>query len=274
MHPQQFDVITLFPPMFEALTGYGVTGRGHQAGLYSLQLWNPRDFTTDRYRRIDDRPYGGGPGMVMMAEPLGLAIEAACERQRQTGVASPKVIYLSPQGRMLDHRVVAELAAEAGLVLLAGRYEGVDERLLADYVDAEYSIGDYVLSGGEFAAMVLIDCLVRQMPGALGDDESALRESFVDGLLDHPQCTRPEVYRGVPVPPVLLSGDHVRIERWRLQQALARTALRRPDLLEKRGLSETERRLLDEILDRRHGEKGEQNELDQDTRAGRNKPSG
>jgi tRNA (guanine37-N1)-methyltransferase len=243
----QFDVVTLFPPMFEAVTEYGVTGRARDRGLYQLVLWNPRDFATNAYRSVDDRPYGGGPGMVMMAEPLTRALAAAQQRQKSSGVARPRVIYLSPQGRLLDQAVAAGLVCEAGLVLLAGRYEGVDERVLDRHEVEEMSIGDYVLSGGELAAMVLIDCVVRQLPGALGDAESAEQDSFVNGLLDCPHYTRPERYEGVEVPPVLLSGNHADIRRWRLQQALGRTWQRRPDLLAKRVLSAEERRLLDEF---------------------------
>lgn len=243
----QFDVITLFPPMFEAVTGHGITRRARDEGYYRLQLWNPRDFTADNYRTVDDRPYGGGPGMVMLAEPLRQAIRAAKTRQREAGVAAPRVIYLSPQGRQLNHALVMELAAQPGLVLLAGRYEGVDERLLQREVDDEISIGDYVLSGGELAAMVVIDSVVRQLPGVLGDAESAAQDSFVDGLLDCPHYTRPEVCDGQTVPEVLLSGNHARISRWRLKQALGRTWLRRPDVLQRRGLSEQEQCLLEEF---------------------------
>jgi len=242
----QFDVITLFPQMFEAVTGCGVTGRARERGLYRLELWNPRDFAANSYRTVDDRPYGGGPGMVMMAEPLDKAIAAARRRQHEAGVTEPEVVYLSPQGRLLDHGLVMELAARKGLVLLAGRYEGVDERLVRRRVDREASIGDYVLSGGELAAMVVVDCIVRQLPGALGDAESAGQDSFAQGLLDCPHYTRPEEYEGEAVPPVLLSGNHAGIARWRLKQALGRTWQRRPDLLERRVLSADERALLDE----------------------------
>jgi tRNA (guanine37-N1)-methyltransferase len=243
----QFDVITLFPRMFEAVTEYGVTGRARDRGLYQLVVWNPRDFAANSYRAVDDRPYGGGPGMVMMAEPLAKAIAAARQRQRSAGIARPRVIYLSPQGRLLRHETVAELAREQGLVLVAGRYEGVDERLIETSVDDEISIGDYVLSGGELAAMVVMDCVIRQRPGVLGDADSAVQDSFVQGLLDCPHYTRPEVYEGRAVPPVLLSGNHAEIRRWRLKQALGRTWQRRPELLERRGLSEEERALLEEF---------------------------
>jgi len=243
----QFDVVTLFPPMFDAVTECGVTGRAREKGLYQLVLWNPRDFAANTYRTVDDRPYGGGPGMVMMAEPLEKAIAAARQRQKSSGVKAPRVIHLSPQGRLLHHLLVMELAQEQGLVLLAGRYEGVDERLIRRSVDDEISIGDYVLSGGELAAMVVMDCVVRQLPGALGDAESAHQDSFVNGLLDCPHYTRPEVYQGDAVPPVLLSGNHAEIGRWRFKQALGRTWQRRPDLLEARVLSAEERALLEEF---------------------------
>jgi len=237
----RFDVVTLFPEMFAAVTHSGISGRALETGLWSIGLWNPRDFTKDNYRTVDDRPYGGGPGMVMLAEPLEKALDAA----RAAG--GGKVIYLSPQGRKLDHEKVMELAGRSAVTLLCGRYEGVDERLLRRRVDEELSIGDYVLSGGELAAMAVIDAVVRQLPGALGDGESALQESFVDGLLDCPQYTRPEEYAGDKVPEVLLSGHHENIRRWRLKQALGRTWLRRPDLLAARKLSEYEGKLLEEF---------------------------
>lgn len=244
---KQFDVVTLFPPMFDAITQHGVTSRAQERGLYQLRLWNPRDFTTDNYRTIDDRPYGGGPGMVMLAEPLEKAIHAAKEKQREAGVARPRIIHLSPQGRPLTHQVVMELVQQPGLVLLASRYEGVDERLLRREVDEEISLGDFVMSGGELAAMVLLDCLVRQLPGALGDADSAAQDSFVDGLLDCPHYTRPEVYRGEGVPDILMSGHHARIAKWRLKQSLGRTWLRRPDLLANRQLTKEESGLLAEF---------------------------
>jgi len=243
----QIDVVTLFPPMFEAVTESGVTSRARERRLYDLVLWNPRDFATGSYRAVDDRPYGGGPGMVMMPEPLEKALSAAKQRQKSSGVAKPRIVHLTPQGRVLDHAMVGGLAKEQGIVMLAGRYEGVDERLVQRAVDDEISIGDYVLSGGELAAMVVIDCVVRQLPGALGDAESASQDSFVNGLLDHPHYTRPEVYENVAVPAVLLSGNHADIARWRLKQALGRTWLRRPDLLEKRTLTPEEVKLLEEF---------------------------
>lgn len=239
-----FDCVTLFPQMFAALTESGITSRALKAARYSLELWNPRDFTSDNYRTVDDRPYGGGPGMVMLAEPLDQAIRAA--KARVAG-SERKVIYLSPQGGVLAHGKVMELAGGPGAVLLCGRYESVDERLIRRAVDEELSIGDYVLSGGELAAMVLIDAVVRQLPGVLGDEDSAAQDSFVVGLLDCPHYTRPEEYAGERVPPVLLSGNHAEIERWRLKQALGRTWLRRPELLQQRGLSAKEAKLLEEF---------------------------
>ena len=241
----RFDCVTLFPEMFAAVTDWGITRRALELGAWSIALWNPRDFTTDNYRIVDDRPYGGGPGMVMLAEPLEKAIAAAKAAAEPPGNA--KVLHLSPQGRLLDHRKVRELAGAQGLVLLCGRYEGVDERLIARSVDEEVSIGDYVISGGELAAMVLIDAVVRQLPGVLGDEQSAAQDSFANGLLDCPHYTRPEVYEGMAVPAVLLSGHHAQIERWRLKQALGRTWLRRPEVLERRELSAEESRLLEEF---------------------------
>ena len=241
----RFDVVTLFPEMLSAVAKSGITGRALEAELWRLATWNPRDFTTDNYRTVDDRPYGGGPGMVMLAGPLERALDAA-----KTAGAG-RVLYLSPQGKRLDHARVVELAKESALTLLCGRYEGIDERLLERCVDEELSLGDFVLSGGELAAMALIDAVVRQLPGALGDAQSALEESFADGLLDCPQYTRPEVWpegpQGARVPEVLLSGHHENIRRWRLKQALGRTWLRRPELLAARRLNEEEKRLLTEF---------------------------
>ena len=243
----QFDVITLFPRMFDAVAEAGVIGRAREKGIYQLVAWNPRDFAQNAYRTVDDRPYGGGPGMVMMPEPVGRALAAARQRQKSAGVKEPRVIHLTPQGRLLNHQTVIELAGQQGMVLLAGRYEGIDERVAMREVDDEISIGDYVLSGGELAAMVVIDSVVRQLPGVLGDAESANQDSFVNGLLDCPHYTRPETYAGQAVPPVLMSGNHAGIGRWRLKQALGRTWQRRPDLLSKRVLSEDEKRLLEEF---------------------------
>lgn len=241
-------VVTLFPEMFAALTDYGVSSRAIRNSLLELTCLNPRTFTSDRHQTVDDRPYGGGPGMVMRVEPLRAAIQAARE-----WIGGPcRVVYLSPQGRVLTHAGVAELVAATregtGLVLLCGRYEGIDERLIELEVDEEWSIGDYVLSGGELPAMVLMDSLIRHLPGALGHEDSAAQDSFVEGLLDCPHYTRPEVYEGRAVPPVLMSGNHEHIRRWRLKQALGRTALRRPELLDRLELDSERRALLAESL--------------------------
>jgi len=236
----RFDVVTLFPEMFAALTGSGIPRKALEAGLWRLETWNPRDFTTDNYRTVDDRPYGGGPGMVMLAEPLEKALDAV------KAAGGGRVIYLSPQGARLCHAKVIELSRGSGATLLCGRYEGIDERLIARRVDEELSLGDYVLSGGELAAMAVIDAVVRQLPGALGDAQSALEESFAGGLLDCPQWTRPEVWGGDRAPGVLLSGHRENIRRWRLKQALGRTWQKRPDLLEARQLTHEEQDLLAE----------------------------
>jgi tRNA (guanine37-N1)-methyltransferase len=243
----RFDVITLFPEMFAALTASGITRRALERGLWQIECWNPRQWTQDVHRTVDDRPYGGGPGMVMMASPLEQAINAA---KAAAGVEM-KVICLSPQGRRIDQRRVEELAASKGAILLCGRYEGIDERLMERCVDEELSLGDFVLSGGELAAMALMDACIRQLPGALNDEASAVEDSFAAGLLDCPHYTRPEVYEGSVVPDVLLSGNHEKIRRWRLKQALGRTWQRRPDLLETRVLSSEEADLLAEF--RREG---------------------
>jgi len=229
----RIHAVTIFPSMFAAVTDEGVTARAFSAGLLELSLWNPRDYATDAYHRVDDRPYGGGPGMVMMAEPLGKAVAAA----RAASRVDPRVIYMSPQGRPLNQAEVARYAALEEVVLVAGRYEGVDERFIRRHVDEECSIGDYVLSGGELAAMVWIDAVARLRPGVLGNEDSSTEDSFSDGLLDCAHYTRPERFEGAGVPPELLSGDHAAIERWRLKSALGRTWLRRPDLL--RGLELT-----------------------------------
>lgn len=234
----RFTAISLFPEMFAAVTEQGVVGRTIKRGEVVVDLVNPRDFTTDRHRTVDDRPYGGGPGMLMKVEPLQKAI--ADVKQKQPG----KVIYLSPQGERLTHRIVSELSQQQHLILLAGRYEGIDERLLRKEVDRELSLGDFVLSGGELGAMAIIDAVTRLMPGALGHSDSAEQDSFVDGLLDHPHYTRPEVFEGEVVPQVLLSGNHQAIDEWRLQQRLGRTWLRRPDLLKQRQLTDKEQQLL------------------------------
>jgi tRNA (guanine37-N1)-methyltransferase len=240
----RFDCVTLFPQMFAAVAEYGITRRAREEGRWILATWNPREFATDGYRTVDDRPYGGGPGMVMLAEPLGKAIMAA---KHAVPGSEPRTVLLSPQGAVLDHAKIAELARGDRLVLVCGRYEAIDERLVRQAIDEELSIGDYVLSGGELAAMVLIDAIVRQLPGALGHDQSAVEESFVRGLLDCPHYTRPETYHGERVPEVLLSGHHAAIDRWRLKQALGRAWLRRPDLLARRQLNETETKLLAEF---------------------------
>ncbi len=247
MSALKIDVLTLFPQVFEAVSKYGITSRALNEGLFNLHLWDLREFSDNNYRSVDDRPYGGGPGMVMMAEPLARALQAARERQKAAGVEESKVIYLSPQGQRFTHPMGQALLKEAGLIMIAGRYEGVDERLLEREVDHEISIGDYVLSGGELPAMVIIDSLVRQLPGVLGHPDSAVQDSFVDGLLDYPHYTRPEVYDDREVPAVLKSGNHAAILRWRLKQALGRTALRRADLLSARGLSQEELALLEEF---------------------------
>jgi tRNA (guanine37-N1)-methyltransferase len=228
----RFDVVTLFPEMLRAVTDWGVTRRAFEDRRARLGAWNPRDFTSDSYRSVDDRPYGGGPGMVMLAEPLDRALDAACAANREDG-GSGRVIYLSPQGQALDHRRIEQLAAETGVVLLCGRYEAIDERILARRVDEELSLGDFVLSGGELAAMALMDAVIRQLPGVLGGEASAREDSFVSGLLDCPHYTRPEQYLGDDVPAPLLSGHHARIMQWRREAALAATLRKRPDLIER-----------------------------------------
>jgi tRNA (guanine37-N1)-methyltransferase len=249
-------VVSLFPEQVARVTEFGITGRAAERGLLELTAWNPRDFAGDRHRTVDDRPYGGGPGMVMKVEPLGATIRAARERLP----AGSPTVYLSPQGRLLDQALAAELAAGPGLLLVAGRYEGVDERLLEHEVDMEVSIGDYVLSGGELPAMVLVDAVARLLPGALGDEDSAAQDSFSEGLLDHPHYTRPEEIDSDRVPEVLLGGDHEAIRRWRLKQALGRTWQRRPELLERRPLTEEEQALLHEFIDEAQG--GSRNQRD------------
>jgi len=237
----RIDVLTLFPELVAQVGAHGVTGRAIERGLLELHTWNPRDQARDRHRTVDDRPYGGGPGMVMQCQPLLDSLAAA----RAAG-ATGRVIQLSPQGRRLDQAVARELAAEPGLILVAGRYEGIDERFVELAVDEELSIGDYVLSGGELAAMVVVDVVARLLPGVLGDADSAEQDSFMDGLLDCPHYTRPEVFQGRAVPEVLLGGNHEAIRRWRLKQALGRTWERRPDLLAGRTLTAEEAELLDE----------------------------
>lgn len=239
----RIDVVTLFPEMVRAVTEYGVTGRAVQRGLLRIETWNPRDYTHDRHRTVDDRPYGGGPGMVMRYEPLRDVIRAV-----RREVPGQRVAYLSPQGRRLDQARMRELAKLPGFVLVAGRYEGIDERLLVGEIDEEWSIGDYVLSGGELGAMVVIDAVARLQPGALGDEDSADQDSFSAGLLDCPHYTRPESIDGMTVPAVLLGGNHADIERWRLKQALGRTWRRRPDLLAQVELNREQQALLEEFI--------------------------
>jgi len=238
--PLKIAVISIFPDMFGAIANFGITSRALKQGLVELKTWTPRDFAHDRHSTVDDRPFGGGPGMVMMVQPLRDAIQAA----KAWAGEDAKVIYLSPQGRTLDQAGVVELASYSNMVLVAGRYEGIDERLLQTVIDEEWSIGDYVLSGGELPAMVLIDAVTRLIPGALGHAQSAEQDSFTEGLLDCPHYTRPEEFEGIRVPEVLMSGNHEHIRRWRLKQALGRTWLRRPDLLQARNLTEEQHKLL------------------------------
>lgn len=245
-----YSVVTLFPEMFDAIADFGVTRRGLDEKAWQLKCWDPRDFAVNAYKTIDDRPYGGGPGMVMMAEPLNAALDAAVNEQVEAGVEKPKVVYVTPQAKPITDAGIRGLANESGLVFLCGRYEGVDERLIQARVDLEVSIGDYVLSGGELAAMVIIDAMVRLLPGVLGDGQSAVEDSFSplrDGLLDHPHYTRPESWNGEAVPPVLMSGDHARIHAWRRKQALKRSLERRIDLLDGKSWSKQDLKLLEEI---------------------------
>jgi tRNA (guanine37-N1)-methyltransferase len=242
-----FDVVTIFPEMFEAVTRHGITRRALEEGGFDFRAWNPRDFVSDPHRTVDDRPYGGGPGMVMIPGPLESCIDAAVARQSAAGVAAPQVVLLTPQGERFTDAAARQMAQSQGLVLIAGRYEGVDERLIRRRVDREISIGDYVLSGGELPAMVMLDAIVRLLPGSLNDAGSAMQDSFSDGLLDWPHYTRPEEWQGERVPEVLLSGNHAAIAKWRRKQALARTMARRPDLLESRALSKEDAKLLEEV---------------------------
>ena len=244
----QFDVDTLFPEMFDALTRHGITRRALEEGRFGFAAWNPRDFVGDNHRTVDDRPYGGGPGMVMLAEPLEACIDAAVARQVKAGVAAPKVVLMSPQGERLTEAVVRGLEVESGLVIVSGRYEGIDERLIRRRIDREVSIGDYVTSGGELPAMVVMDCIVRRLPGSLNDAESASQDSFSAGLLDWPHYTRPEEWKQERVPDVLLSGNHGAIARWRRMQALGRTWERRPDLIDREMLPKEDAKLLEEYL--------------------------
>lgn len=248
-----FGIVSLFPEMFEAVTRYGVTGRAVRNELISVQCWNPRDFTHDRHRTVDDRPYGGGPGMLMKVQPLRDAIHAA----KAAAGDDARVIYLSPQGRRLDQAGVTELAQAQKLILVAGRYEGIDERLIQTEVDEEWSLGDFVLSGGELPAMVLVDAVSRMLPGVLGHSDSAAEDSFFEGLLDCPHYTRPEALDGMQVPAVLLSGNHEQIRRWRLKQQLGRTWERRPDILEQIELNPEQQTLLSEYIREAKGRAGE-----------------
>jgi tRNA (guanine37-N1)-methyltransferase len=246
-------IITLFPDMFKAITEHGITGRAVKNSLITLQCWNPRDFTHDKHRTVDDRPYGGGPGMLMMVQPLTDAIAAAqAAAIAQTGDKA-KVIYLSPQGRRLDQTGVEELATNKNLILICGRYEGIDERIITSLVDEEWSIGDYVLSGGELPAMTLIDAVSRFVPGVLGKQASAEQDSFADGLLDCPHYTRPETLNGDTVPSVLLSGNHEKIRRWRLEQSLERTYKRRPDLIDNLALTDEQAKMLAHVVETNNG---------------------
>lgn len=238
-----FHVITLFPEMIEQACSHGILGRAIKQGIINLRCWNPRDYTHDRHRTVDDRPYGGGPGMLMKVQPLADAITAA----KELAGKGAKVIYLSPQGKRLEQQAVKEMAKQESLILIAGRYEGIDERLIEQFVDEEWSIGDYVLSGGEMPALIMIDAVARMLPDVLGDDESAQQDSFMEGVLDCPHYTRPEEINGHTVPEVLLSGDHKAIARWRQKQALGRTWLRRPDLLQGMPLDDEQKQLLAEF---------------------------
>jgi len=227
----RFDVVTIFPPMLDAVALHGITGRARERGLWELHCWNPREYASDAYRSVDDRPYGGGPGMVMLAEPLAAALRAIASARQAAGLPRGPVLHLSPRGTPITHRRVRELAALPAVTMIASRYEALDQRLIDRYVDEELSVGDFVVSGGELPAMMLIDAAVRLLPGALNDERSALEESFADGLLDCPHYTRPESFEGVAVPEVLVSGHHARIARWRREQSLALTLRRRPDLI-------------------------------------------
>ncbi|MCX7069320.1 MAG: tRNA (guanosine(37)-N1)-methyltransferase TrmD [Methylococcales bacterium] len=239
----RFDVISLFPDMVTAAAQIGVTGKAIERGIVSLSVWNPRDYTHDKHKTVDDRPYGGGPGMVMKYQPLHDAVNAA----KQAGYANSKVVYLSPQGKPITQALLSSVAQNSQLILVAGRYEGVDERFVDLDCDEEWSIGDYVISGGELAALIVIDAVTRLLPDVLGDEQSAVQDSHTDGLLDCPHFTRPEQLAGRAVPDVLLSGNHAEISRWRMKQALGRTWQRRPDLLEKKPLNAEQKQLLEQF---------------------------
>jgi tRNA (guanine37-N1)-methyltransferase len=238
-----FGIVTLFPEMFQALRS-GITGKAISEQLISIDYWNPRDFATDKHKSVDDHPYGGGSGMLLMAGPLRAAICAAKEKARE----APTVVYLSPQGKCLNQKKLMEFIDKKSIVLVAGRYEGIDERIIQEEVDEELSIGDYVLTGGELPAMVLIDAITRLVPGAVSDPNSVLEDSITTGLLKYPQYTRPETFDGLSVPPVLLSGHHEQIEKWRLKKSLGQTWLKRPDLLTKKSLNQEETDLLSEFI--------------------------
>lgn len=241
-----FAVITLFPEMFDAITAYGISGRAAKRDVIQLTCINPRDFAKGNYKRVDERPFGGGPGMVMMAEPLAQAIDHAKQLAQQAGCVHAPVVYMSPQGKTLNEQAVQDFVEYDGLIVLCGRYEGVDERLIQLYVDQEWSIGDYVLSGGELPAMVLLDSIIRRLPNVMSDDQSAEQDSFVDGLLDCPQYTKPDHFEGLDVPEVLKSGHHANIEKWRFLQRYQRTLQRRPELVEKVELSPQQKKWVNE----------------------------
>ena len=241
-----FDVITLMPEMYLALTDYGVVGRAFKEKNVDLHLWNPRNFSHNQHKTVDDRPYGGGPGMLMMADPIVKSVKAAKKRQDELGFSNSKVIHMTPRGKTLNHKLVESLVEESNLIFIASRYEGIDERVNT-FIDEEISVGDFVTSGGELPTMMLIDCMVRQIPGVLNDSESAIQDSFVNGLLDHPHFTRPEIYNSIKVPDILISGDHEKIRIWRLKDSLKITWMKRPDLLAARLLTKEETRLLNEI---------------------------
>lgn len=243
-----FSCISIFPEIFASLTNFGVTGRAFDNNICQLQLINPRDFTSDSYKRIDDKSFGGGPGMVMKIEPLELSLNDAIVRQEKLGNNAPLRVYLSPQGQPVDQSMINQLAGHAGIIFVCGRYEGVDERFINRNIDLELSTGDFVVSGGELPAMLVMDAIIRQLPGVLNDEESAISDSFMNGLLDYPHYTQPREYEDAAVPDVLLSGNHEQIKRWRLQMSLWRTYLRRPDLLTKRNLTKLESGLLDELI--------------------------
>ncbi|GAA4364214.1 tRNA (guanosine(37)-N1)-methyltransferase TrmD [Kangiella marina] len=247
-------IISLFPQMFETICEQGVVGRAIKQGKVNVAVTNPRDFTQDKHRTVDDRPYGGGPGMLMMTAPLTEAIRYAESTMAIDGSSNEEShpvfkVYLSPQGQKLDHQLVKTLAQKQNLLLVAGRYEGIDERVIESEIDMEISLGDFVLSGGEVAALAVMDSVVRTLPGVLGHQDSAQQDSFAEGLLDHPHYTRPEVYEGQQVPPILLTGDHEKIRRWRLKQSLGRTWVRRKDLLEQVELNDEQRQLLQEFIE-------------------------